>query len=97
VSTDLDALKSALDEHGNRILAVLTTRSCFSPRVPDEVDSVAKIIQTWNSNAKDSGVGISHVINHAYGLQCQLTNKLLNRACTIGRVDAIICSTDKNF
>ena len=97
VSTDLDALKSALDEHGNRILAVLTTTSCFCPRVPDEVDSVAKIIQTWNSNAKDSGVGISHVINHAYGLQCQLTNKLLNRACAIGRVDAIICSTDKNF
>ena len=98
VSTDLDALNSALDEHGNRILAVLTTTSCFCPRVPDEVDFVAKIIQTWNTgNSKDGGVGISHVINHAYGLQCQLTNKLINRACTIGRVDAIICSTDKNF
>lgn len=98
VSTDLDALKLALDKYGNCILAVLTTTSCFCPRVPDEIDLVAKIIQIWNSNnAKDGGVGISHVINHAYGLQCQLTNKLLNRACTIGRVDAIICSTDKNF
>ncbi|KAL3763987.1 hypothetical protein ACHAW5_007606 [Stephanodiscus triporus] len=95
VSTDLDALKAALDKYGNRILAVLTTTSCFCPRVPDEVDAVAKMIQTWNVG-KD-GVGISHVINHAYGLQCQSTNKLINRACSIGRVDAIICSTDKNF
>ncbi|KAL3823915.1 hypothetical protein ACHAXA_007886 [Cyclostephanos tholiformis] len=95
VSTDLDALKVALDEYENRILAVLTTTSCFCPRVPDEVDAVAKMIQTWNEG-KD-GIGISHVINHAYGLQCQSTNKLLNRACNIGRVDAIICSTDKNF
>lgn len=101
VSTDLDALKKALDQYGNRILAVLTTTSCFCPRVPDEVDEVAKIIQAWNddnnNNNNNNGAGISHVINHAYGLQCQATNKLLNRACTVGRVDAIICSTDKNF
>ena len=98
VSTDLDALKASLDEHGNRILAVLTTTSCFCPRVPDEVDAVAKMIQIWNEeNQIGGGAGISHVINHAYGLQCQATNKLLNRACTVGRVDAIVCSTDKNF
>lgn len=96
VSTDLDALKAALDKYANQILAVLTTTSCFCPRVPDEVDAVSKIIQTWNL-CNGGVVGISHVINHAYGLQCQVTNKLLNRACTIGRVDAIICSTDKNF
>jgi len=112
VSTDLDALQQALDKYGNKILAVLTTTSCFCPRVPDEVDKVAKLIQTYNNsnnnttttnpqnnnnNAAGGGAGISHVINHAYGLQCPATNKLLNRACTIGRVDAIICSTDKNF
>lgn len=97
VSTDMDALKAALDEYGDRILAVLTTTSCFCPRVPDEVDAVAKMIQTWNGDCQGDGAGISHVINHAYGLQCLATNKLLNRACTIGRVDAIVCSTDKNF
>jgi O-phospho-L-seryl-tRNASec:L-selenocysteinyl-tRNA synthase len=100
VSTDLDALKAALDMYGRKILAVLTTTSCFCPRVPDEVDAVAKMIQTWNEENQTGGgggAGISHVINHAYGLQCQATNKLLNRACTIGRVDAIVCSTDKNF
>jgi len=96
VSTDLYALREALDQYGNRILAVLTTTSCFCPRVPDEIDHVAKLIQTWNEG-KGSGAGICHVVNHAYGLQCHKTNKLLNRACTVGRVDAIICSTDKNF
>ncbi|KAL7477502.1 hypothetical protein ACHAW6_003307, partial [Cyclotella cf. meneghiniana] len=94
VSTDLDALQDALDIHGNSVLAVLTTTSCFCPRVPDEVDNVAKLIRKWNEGKP--GAGVSHVINHAYGLQCQRTNELLNRACTIGRVDAIICSTDKS-
>ncbi|KAL3802735.1 hypothetical protein ACHAWO_010083 [Cyclotella atomus] len=95
VSTDLDALQSALEKYGNSILAVLTTTSCFCPRVPDEVDKVAKLILNYNNDI--AGAGVAHVINHAYGLQCRQTNKLLNRACTIGRVDAIICSTDKNF
>ncbi|KAK1736915.1 O-phosphoseryl-tRNA(Sec) selenium transferase [Skeletonema marinoi] len=109
VSTDLNALQVALDKYSHRILAVITTTSCFCPRVPDEVDKVARLIQGWNSqhcnnnntssddNINKRGAGIAHVINHAYGLQCTQTNKLLNRACTIGRVDAIICSTDKNF
>jgi len=108
VSTDLDALQAALDKYSHRILAVITTTSCFCPRVPDEVDRVARLIQGWNSqhchngnsdedNTNKRRAGIAHVINHAYGLQCTQTNKLLNRACTIGRVDAIICSTDKNF
>jgi len=37
------------------------------------------------------------LINNAYGLQCSYICKLINRACTVGRVDAIVCSTDKNF
>ncbi|KAL7464084.1 hypothetical protein ACHAXS_004420 [Conticribra weissflogii] len=102
VSTDLDALEEALNEYGHSVLAVITTTSCFCPRVPDEVDRVAKSIQKWNEscrlgNEEIRGIGVSHVVNHAYGLQCPTTNKLLNRACTIGLVDAIICSTDKNF
>ncbi len=105
VSTDLKALQNTLDKYSHRILAVITTTSCFCPRVPDEVDKVAKLIDGWNrqhyndDTTKSGGetAGIAHVINHAYGLQCHQTNKLLNRACTIGRVDAIICSTDKNF
>ena len=40
---------------------------------------------------------IPHVINNAYGLQCRKISKLINRAVTIGRVDYIVSSTDKNF
>jgi O-phospho-L-seryl-tRNASec:L-selenocysteinyl-tRNA synthase len=88
VQTDLDALHAALRQYENRVLAVLTTTSCFAPRVADSVDAVAKVCLERS---------VAHVINHAYGLQCRTTNKLVNRACAVGRVDAIVCSTDKNF
>lgn len=88
VVTDLEAMQAALDQHGERVLAIITTSSCFAPRVPDQVDQVAKLCDKAN---------VYHVINNAYGLQCAKTSKLLNRACVVGRVDAIVCSTDKNF
>jgi O-phospho-L-seryl-tRNASec:L-selenocysteinyl-tRNA synthase len=88
VVTDLEAMQAALEQHGERVLAVITTTSCFAPRVPDQVDQVAKLCDKAN---------VYHVINNAYGLQCAKTSKLLNRACVVGRVDAIVCSTDKNF
>ena len=88
VVTDIDAMQAALTEHGERVLAVITTASCFAPRVPDAVDEVAKLCKASN---------VYHVINNAYGLQCAKTSKLINRACVVGRVDAIVCSTDKNF
>mmetsp|Transcript_29265 Transcript_29265/g.61230 ORF Transcript_29265/g.61230 Transcript_29265/m.61230 type:complete len:511 (-) Transcript_29265:406-1938(-) len=89
VVTDVDALEAALQKYKGQVLAVMTTTSCFAPRVPDQVDVVAKLC-TQHDN-------VAHIINHAYGLQCAQTCKLINRACTIGRVDAVICSTDKNF
>jgi len=88
VVTDVAAMETAMKEHQGKVLAVITTTSCFAPRVPDQVDKVAKL-------CADSG--IHHVINNAYGLQCHLTSKLINRACVVGRVDAVISSTDKNF
>jgi O-phospho-L-seryl-tRNASec:L-selenocysteinyl-tRNA synthase len=88
VVTDLEAMQAAMETYRGRILAVISTTSCFAPRVPDKVDMVAKLC------AEDD---LYHVINNAYGLQCSLTSKLINRASVIGRVDAIVCSTDKNF
>lgn len=88
VVTDIQAMETALEEYGDSVLAVITTTSCFAPRVPDSVDQVAKLCEKTNVN---------HVINNAYGLQCSKTTKLINRACVVGRVDAIVCSTDKNF
>lgn len=88
VTTDMDALQVALDKYAERVLAVVTTTSCFAPREPDAADKVATLCRDRN---------VYHVINHAYGLQSARVNKLLNRACVVGRVDAIVCSTDKNF
>jgi O-phospho-L-seryl-tRNASec:L-selenocysteinyl-tRNA synthase len=88
VVTDLEAMETLIKKHDGKVLAVITTTSCFAPRVPDKVDQVAKLC------AKE---GVAHIINNAYGLQCARTSKLINRACVVGRVDAIVCSTDKNF
>ena len=88
VVTDIEAIEDALKEHGDRVLAIITTTSCFAPRVPDAVDKVAKLCKQAD---------VHHVINNAYGLQCAKTCKLINRACVVGRVDGIVCSTDKNF
>ena len=88
VVTDMDAMEAAMKQYEGKVLAVITTTSCFAPRVPDKVDQVAKLCAQTN---------VAHIINNAYGLQCQATSKLINRACVLGRVDAIVCSTDKNF
>lgn len=109
VVTDLEGLAAAIAEIGaDNVLAVISTTSCFAPRRPDDVKSVAKL-------CKDAQ--IPHVVNHAYGLQDAQTNKLLCSAgsfpyferridrthcecsfsATVGRVDCVISSTDKNF
>ena len=102
VTTDLEALQSLLDTHGDQILAVISTTSAFAPRVPDRIDEVAKLVAAHKEthiarHGINSGGGVAHVINNAYGLQCTQTNKLINRATTLGRVDVMISSTDKNF
>lgn len=88
VGTDITAMQQVLEKYKDRVIAIITTTSCFAPRVPDQIDLVAKLCETEN---------VHHIINNAYGLQCAKVVKLINRACVIGRVDAMICSTDKNF
>jgi O-phosphoseryl-tRNA(Sec) selenium transferase len=90
VVTDMEAMRHNLEKkYKDRVLAVISTTSCFAPRVPDDIDEIGKLCQMEN---------VAHVINNAYGLQCQkVIVKLINRACVVGRVDAIVCSTDKNF
>ncbi len=88
VVTDLKRLEEYMDKYSDRLLAVISTTSCFAPRVPDKIDEIGKLCQKRN---------VFHVINNAYGLQCRQTCKLINRSCLVGRVDAIVCSTDKNF
>ena len=88
VRTNVGAMRNALEIYQNNIAAVITTTSAFAPRVSDSVDLVAKLCDTFK---------VPHIINNAYGLQCPYICKLINRACAIGRVDAIVQSTDKNF
>ena len=88
VGTDMDALQEKMNKYKGRVIAVISTTSCFAPRVPDQIDEIGKLCLSED---------IAHIINNAYGLQCPATVKLINRACVVGRVDAIICSTDKNF
>jgi hypothetical protein len=40
---------------------------------------------------------VPHIINNAYGIQSAQICARVTRACRVGRVDAIIQSTDKNF
>lgn len=86
--TDIEGLRALLESRAEEILCVLSTTSCFAPRQPDLVDEIAKLCKQY---------GVGHVINNAYGLQCSYISKLITRACRIGRVDAVVQSTDKNF
>lgn len=88
METDVAGVAKLLSKYGDRVLCILSTTSCFAPRQPDKVDELAKL-------CKEHEVG--HIINNAYGTQCSLITKLVNRADAVGRVDAIVQSTDKNF
>jgi hypothetical protein len=43
VVTDVSTMEQLLGEHTGKVLAVITTTSCFAPRVPDKVDRVAQL------------------------------------------------------
>jgi len=89
VRTDLESIERKIKEIGaDRILGVLSTTSCFAPRVPDDIEGIAGLCAKY---------GIAHVINNAYGLQCSKCCHYVNEACRVGRVDAVIQSTDKNL
>ena len=79
MQTNTSTIRALMELHRGRVLCVLTTTSCFAPRQPDLVDEVARLCKEYE---------VGHVINNAYGLQCPYISKLINRAITIGRVDA---------
>ena len=59
--TDIDALATKITELGpDKIVAIVTTTSCFAPRAADDVVAVAKMCAAHD---------IGHVINNAYGVQ----------------------------
>jgi O-phospho-L-seryl-tRNASec:L-selenocysteinyl-tRNA synthase len=91
VATDLAALEAAmLAEPGgaSRVRCVMSNTSAFAPRVPDRVDEIAKLCARH---------GVPHVINNAFGVQSSKAVEAINEAFRVGRVDAVVQSTDKNF
>lgn len=77
--TDIAGIRNLLNIHGPEILCVVSTTSCFAPRQPDLVDEIAVLCKLYNVN---------HIINNAYGLQCESVVKLINRAVVKGTVTA---------
>ncbi len=72
LQTDMLEIERLLDLHGrSRVLCVFGTTSCFAPRQPDLVDKMAVLCKKH---------GVYLLVNNAYGLQCRLIAKLLNRA-----------------
>ena len=86
--TDIAAFEALLQENGDEVLCCVSTASCFAPRAPDNLEGIARLCAQY---------GVGHVVNNAYGLQCRTTCKALSRAIRVGRVDAVVQSTDKNF
>ncbi|XP_064602411.1 LOW QUALITY PROTEIN: O-phosphoseryl-tRNA(Sec) selenium transferase-like [Liolophura sinensis] len=87
--TDLVRLEEKMKELGvENILCVLSTTSCFSPRVPDSLEEIGSLCQKYS---------IPHLVNNAYGVQASKCTHLLQQAARVGRVDAFVQSTDKNF
>ncbi len=89
IVTDIESIGRLLQELGSDSVAcVLTTTSCFAPRVPDDVEAMARLCAER---------GVPHLVNNAYGVQCASIMKQLARAQRVGRVDGYVQSTDKNF
>lgn len=89
LSTNIQAIEAQIEKIGKEnILCVLSTTSCFAPRVPDKVVLISKLCKKYN---------IGHIVNNAYGVQCRKTMSQISAAMVQGRLDAFVQSTDKNF
>jgi len=89
LETDLFTIRETIEDKGHEnILCIMTTTSCFAPRIPDNLEEVAILCKEF---------AIPHLVNNAYGIQASKCMHLLQQANRVGRVDAFVQSTDKNF
>lgn len=88
--TDMAAIEEAIEAQGgaDKIVCILSTTSCFAPRVPDDIEAIGRLCAARN---------IGHIVNNAYGTQSRAIMKLIARTRRVGRLDAYIQSTDKNY
>jgi O-phospho-L-seryl-tRNASec:L-selenocysteinyl-tRNA synthase len=89
---DGDAVRVSVDDVGHAVdkncCAILSTTTFFPPREPDSIKEIARIAAEQN---------VFHIINNAYGVQSREIMRAIRSAADVGRVDAIVQSTDKNF
>ena len=90
LATNITEIKNIINDkrYKDKILAVLSTTSCFAPRVYDSIIAISTICKEHE---------INHVVNSAYGLQCSRISSDIVWASKVGRLDVIVSSTDKNF
>ncbi|CAL1529704.1 unnamed protein product [Lymnaea stagnalis] len=89
LTTNISSIKNKIKDLGaENILCIMTTTSCFTPRVPDRLEEIGIICKENN---------IPHLVNNAYGLQSSKCTHLIQQAARVGRVDAVVQSLDKNF
>lgn len=87
--TDVPAVEASIRKlKSHKVLCVLSTTSCFAPRVPDRLLEIGRLC---------ADLGVAHVANNAYGVQCASCCKAIAAASRHGRLDAFVQSTDKNF
>ena len=87
---DVNDIAAAVDAVGGPayVVCVLSTTSCFAPRVPDNTVAIAQYCMAQ---------GIPYVVNNAYGVQSRRIMTRLDAAQRLGRVDFFVQSGDKNF
>jgi O-phospho-L-seryl-tRNASec:L-selenocysteinyl-tRNA synthase len=92
LETDVEMIESLLQQHTGQVLCVLSTTSCFAPRLPDRIVDISKLCYKYN---------VYHLCNNAYGVQ---SSKIMNQINTslqhhnkTHRLDIHVQSTDKNF
>ncbi|EFC49610.1 predicted protein [Naegleria gruberi] len=91
IEANLQSIESKIQQVGaENILCVLSTTSCFAPRVPDDVFEIGKICFKY---------GIGQVVNNAYGVQSKIIMERINKtiASSKSTITCFVQSTDKNF
>lgn len=89
LQTDVATMRAKIVElRPETVACVLTTTSCFAPRAPDSLEEVARLCEEFD---------VPHLVNNAYGVQCTKCMHLIQQASRVGRIDAFVQSTDKNF
>ncbi len=91
IVSDLENLYSTIQRiSSKKILAVISTLSCFAPRNPDLISLIS---ETCHKNS------LFHIVNNAYGIQSKVCLDAINE-CVLNagrRIDFVVSSTDKNF